>query len=178
MEESIGILPRSGARSRRAASLTERMSVGISEVGVVVMTLSEMTSETTLDMTGSGAGGNEASTGVGVGIGAGIVAGVGIGVGAGGIGIATGVGAGAGMAGRGAGATGRGIGRGAGAVAGRISLIGPTGSPRTPLSPSGTEDGAATGSEKTGSTLVFFVMSSIAFCKSLSTVGFICPPLK
>ena len=39
------------------------------------------------------------------------------------------------------------------------------------MSPSGTEDGAATGSEKTGSTLVVLVISSIAFCRSLSTVG-------
>ena len=48
---------------------------------------------------------------------------------------------------------------------------GPTGSPSSPLSPSGTEDGAATGSEKTGSMLVVFVISSIAFCRSLSTFG-------
>ena len=57
---------------------------------------------------------------------------------------------------------------------------GPTGSARAPVSPSGTEEGAATGSEKTGSVLVLFVMSSIAFCRSLSTVGFwfiLCPPL-
>ena len=48
---------------------------------------------------------------------------------------------------------------------------GPFGSPSSPVSPSGTEDGAATGSEKTGSTLVVLVISSIAFCRSLSTVG-------
>ena len=47
---------------------------------------------------------------------------------------------------------------------------GPFGSPSSPVSPSGTEDGAATGSEKTGSTLVVLVISSIAFCRSLSTV--------
>ena len=47
---------------------------------------------------------------------------------------------------------------------------GPTGSPSSPVSPSGTEDGAATGSEKTGSTLVVLVISSIAFCRSLSAV--------
>ena len=35
---------------------------------------------------------------------------------------------------------------------------------------SGVGDGAAIGSEKTGSVLVLFVMSSIAFCRSLSTV--------
>ena len=46
---------------------------------------------------------------------------------------------------------------------------GPIGSPSSPVSPSGTEDGAATGSEKTGSTLVVLVISSIAFCRSLST---------
>lgn len=46
---------------------------------------------------------------------------------------------------------------------------GPIGSPSSPVSPSGTEDGAATGSEKTGSIFVVLVMSSIAFCKSLST---------
>ena len=48
---------------------------------------------------------------------------------------------------------------------------GPTGSPSSPVSPSGTEEGAATGSEKTGSVLVVLVISSIAFCRSLSTVG-------
>ena len=48
---------------------------------------------------------------------------------------------------------------------------GPTGSPNSPVSPSGTEDGAATGSEKTGSMLVVLVISSIAFCRSLSTFG-------
>ncbi len=47
---------------------------------------------------------------------------------------------------------------------------GPIASPSSPVSPSGTEDGAATGSEKTGSILVVLVMSSIAFCKSLSVV--------
>ena len=47
---------------------------------------------------------------------------------------------------------------------------GPIGSPSSPVSPSGIEDGAATGSEKIGSTLVSLVMLSIAFCKSLSTV--------
>ncbi len=47
---------------------------------------------------------------------------------------------------------------------------GPTGSPSSPVSPSGTDDGAATGSEKTGSSLVLFVILSIAFCRSsLST---------
>ncbi len=71
------------------------------------------------------------------------------------------------------------IGSGAG---GSISACGsgngPTGSPSSPASPSGTEEGAATGSEKTGSTFVVFVMSSIAFCKSLSIVWswYICPP--
>ncbi len=101
----------------------------------------------------------------------------GSGVGAGGSGVVTGmVETGAGGSG-GSGAVGRGgSGRGIGRAAGLISLNGPTGSAITPLSPSGIEDGAAIGSEKTGSTFVFFVMSSIAFCKSLSTVGFICPP--
>lgn len=46
---------------------------------------------------------------------------------------------------------------------------GPTDSASSPVSPSGTDDGAATGSEKTGSTFVVLVISSIAFCKSLST---------
>ena len=81
----------------------------------------------------------------------------------------------------GRGAIGRGaIGRGAGREAGFGAINGPTGSAILPVSPSGMEDGAATGSAKTGSELVFFVMSSIAFCKSLSTVGFwfiLCPPL-
>ena len=57
-----------------------------------------------------------------------------------------------------------------GAIIGVGSGKGPTGSPSSPVSPSGMEEGAATGSEKTGSTLVVLVMSSIAFCKSLSTV--------
>ena len=48
---------------------------------------------------------------------------------------------------------------------------GPTGSSSSPVSPSGTEEGAATGSEKTGSMLVVLVISSIAFCKSLSTLA-------
>lgn len=66
------------------------------------------------------------------------------------------------------------IGSPAGAVG--ISTLGgsgkgPTASSSSPVSPSGTEDGAATGSEKTGSTLVVFVMLSIAFCKSLSTLA-------
>ena len=66
---------------------------------------------------------------------------------------------------------GTGIGLGAGK--------GPTDSASSPESPSGIDEGAATGSAKTGSLLVVFVMSSIAFCKSLSAVGFwfICPPL-
>lgn len=63
------------------------------------------------------------------------------------------------------------IGSGAGATISTFgSGKGPTGSPNSPVSPSGTEDGAATGSEKTGSVLVVLVMSSIAFCRSLSTV--------
>lgn len=63
-----------------------------------------------------------------------------------------------------------------GSVAGAVGIStfgsgkGPTDSPSSPVSPSGTDDGAATGSEKTGSTLVVFAMSSIAFCKSLSTL--------
>ena len=40
---------------------------------------------------------------------------------------------------------------------------GPTASPSSPVSSSGIEEGAATGSEKTGSILVVLVMSSIAF---------------
>ena len=63
------------------------------------------------------------------------------------------------------------MGSGAG---GAISIFGsgngPTGSASSPVSPSGIEDGAATGSEKTGSSLVVLVISSIAFCRSLSTV--------
>ena len=68
------------------------------------------------------------------------------------------------------GAIGSGI-SGVGATTGGFgSGNGPTGSPNSPVSPSGTEEGAATGSEKTGSTLVVLVISSIAFCRSLSTV--------
>ena len=63
------------------------------------------------------------------------------------------------------------IGSGAG---GTISTFGsgkgPTGSANSPVSSSGMDDGAATGSEKTGSVLVVLVISSIAFCRSLSTV--------
>lgn len=47
---------------------------------------------------------------------------------------------------------------------------GPIGSPSSPVSSSGTVEGAAMGSEKTGSIFVLLVISSIAFCKSLSTV--------
>ena len=81
-----------------------------------------------------------------------------------------GIGAGAGIGvGSGIGVTGAGSGVG----------NGPTDSANSPVSPSGTEDGAAIGSAKTGSLLVLFVISLIACCKSLSTVGFwfICPPL-
>lgn len=61
---------------------------------------------------------------------------------------------------------------GAGATTSSLgSGKGPTGSPSSPVSPSGTEEGAATGSEKTGSIFVLLVISSMAFCKSLSTVG-------
>ena len=64
------------------------------------------------------------------------------------------------------------IASGAGAITSSLgSGKGPTGSPSSPVSPSGTEDGAATGSEKTGSMLVVLVISSIAFCRSLSTLG-------
>ena len=61
------------------------------------------------------------------------------------------------------------IGSGAGGIISSLgSGKGPTGSPSSPVSPSGIEEGAATGSEKTGSTLVVLVILSIAFCKSLS----------
>ncbi len=68
------------------------------------------------------------------------------------------------------------IGSGAGVVTSTLastfggSVKGPTGSSSSPESPSGILEGAATGSEKTGSTLVLLVMLSIAFCRSLSTV--------
>ena len=64
-----------------------------------------------------------------------------------------------------------------GSVAGAVGTStlgsgkGPTGSLSSPVSPSGTDDGAATGSENTGSTLVVLAMSSMAFCKSLSTLA-------
>ncbi len=56
-------------------------------------------------------------------------------------------------------------------VSGRGAGVGngPMGSLSSPVSPSGTEDGAATGSENTGSVLVVLVILSIARCKSLST---------
>ncbi len=139
----MSILLRSGARSRRAASLTSRISLLAGAV-----TVSETAASA---MTGSGAGGRGVVIGTGVGVGAAM----------GGIGIVAGV-ALRGAAGRGA---------------GLMPPIGPTWALILPLSPSGMDDGAATGSEKTGSALVFFVISSIAFCKSLSTVGFIFPPL-
>ena len=57
------------------------------------------------------------------------------------------------------------------ATLGSGSGKGPTASPSSPVSSSGTEEGAATGSENTGSTFVVLVISSIAFCKSLSAAG-------
>ena len=84
-----------------------------------------------------------------------------------------GVSGGVGISAPGTGAGGRsgtGVGMKAGASTTGSSGNGPFGSPSSPVSPSGTEDGAATGSEKTGSMLVVLVISSIAFCKSLSMV--------
>ena len=73
-----------------------------------------------------------------------------------------------GAIGSGAGGTILSLGSGAGAGAGAGN--GPTGALSSPVSPSGMVEGAATGSEKTGSVLVVLVMSSIAFCRSLSTL--------
>ena len=96
----------------------------------------------------------------GSGAGAGSAVGTGSGIGSGAEVVKPGISTGAtGVTGSGAGASTLGSGNG------------PTGSPSSPVSPSGIEDGAATGSENTGSILVVFVISSIAFCKSLSTLG-------
>lgn len=109
------------------------------------------------------------TTGAGAGAGCSVTGGIGIGgtSGAGG-GVSSGIlSSGIFIDSRGA------MGSGAGATISTFgSGNGPTGSPSSPVSPSGTEDGAATGSEKTGSILVVLVMSSIAFCRSLSTVLF------
>ena len=154
----------SGTKSRRAASLTFlvlRFGAVFVKSGV-----------------GSGAGagsggriGSGIGTGVGVGSGMGagvdIGSGAGTGAGAGGIGVVSGGTLSSGML---IGSNGA-IGSGAGATISTFgSGNGPTGSPNSPVSPSGTEEGAATGSEKTGSILVVLVILSIAFCRSLSTV--------
>ena len=146
-----------GASSRSAASLTCSMLRFPSMKGVFGSGSSSCTIGVGLMSsigaeTGS-AGATSSGTGIGSGSGAGIGSGFGIGAGAfGGIG--------------GRGATG-GIGRGGIAGVALAALKGPTGA------------GAATGSEKSGSPLVDLVISSIAFCRSLSTVvfWFICPPL-
>ena len=62
---------------------------------------------------------------------------------------------------------------GSGLMGGRSGIVfgnGPIGSPSSPVSPSGIVDGAATGSEKTGSFFVAPAISSIAFCKSSLSV--------
>ena len=152
-----------GARSRSAASLTPRMSLGMDSAWL----------------------GSLIGSGIAIGSGAGAGA---IGAGATGAAGARNTGGFGGMAAVGRGATGRprsGIGAepagrlklgmvaravGRGAVTGR-------GAGRDGAGATGS--GAATGSPKTGSEFVFCVMSSIAFCNSLSIVGFgfICPPL-
>ena len=137
------ILSSRGTKSRRAAFL-------ISEV----LRLWGSSSGTTAGVSGAGAGARTGSAGAGASGAAG----------AGGFGIAKSgilLAASSGAMPSGAGATTSSFGSGKG----------PTGSPSSPVSPSGTEDGAATGSEKTGSMLVVLVMSSIAFCKSLSTLA-------
>ena len=108
-------------------------------------------------------------SGIGSGVGSVGAAGAGAASGAGGIGMSAGAGIfNSGMLAASNGA----IGSGAGVTISSLgSGKGPTGSPNSPVSPSGTEEGAATGSEKTGSILVLLVMSSIAFWRSLSTVG-------
>lgn len=158
----MSILPRIGARSRRAASLTDLMSDGTSAGPILPagVALSVTTSATEVETTGVGAGGSGAS-----------VAGAGVAIGSatGGIGMAV-------DAVEEFGIIDRIVGRGAAGLKSLMGL-GPTGPAIVPLSSSDVGAGVATGSEKTGSALVFLVMSSIAFCKSLSTVGFICPPL-
>ena len=134
--------------------------------------------------TGAGAIGSRTGVETGVGIGAGAAGRGATGCGA----VMAGCGAddmpgrgargAAGAIGRGAagrGATGRGaelpmtgIGRGAFGV---LGALGATGRGAGAIG-----SGDATASPKTGSELVLFVMSSIAFCKSLSIVGFIMPP--
>ena len=136
----------------------------------------EIVSATAVVSVTMGAG---AGAGIGSGAGAGIGSGAGAGAGSGaGAGVGSGIGAGAGA---GSGSAG-GIGK-SGIVSGSIGAIcsvawttstfgagnGPTGSASSPVSSSGTDEGAATGSLKTGSLLVLLVMSLIAFCRSSST---------
>lgn len=143
-------LSNSGTRSRRAAFL---ISVVLRFCGssVVMGAGASGAGISDAETSGAGAGARTGSAGVGAG-----VAGV-SGMAKSGILLATSSGA---MV-VGAGVTTSSLGSG----------NGPTGSPSSPVSPSGTEDGAATGSEKTGSMLVVLVISSIAFCRSLSTLG-------
>ena len=186
--ESISTLLRMGARSRRAASLTSRIADGVDTLSIETMDSSEKALLSGMsDGDGSGIEGISGTGGTGAGA---IGSGAEVGIGAGVIGFGA-TGRGAGATGRGAigatgadgrgmelfvagrGATGRGagpptIGRGALGVA---DIAGVTGRGAGAIG-----SGDAMASPKTGSELVLFVMSSIAFCKSLSIVGFIMPP--
>lgn len=175
-----------GARSRRAAFFTSWTSAGSAAVrGVVSISVKEVSvmtgseSGSAMVMGGSGAG-SEAGSGAGAGLLAGTTGSDnGAGSDSGGIGIpfrlgvlmpgAVRLGAGAaGMDGPGMMGSDMGVG-----ICGAEIAAGLRGAGLAPLV-IGT--GAATGSAKTGSEFVLFVMSSIAFCKSLSTVGFMCMP--
>ena len=151
-------------RSRRAASLTWRVLRLVAEkeegTGWGSICGSDIAGAGGVTICGSGA------TGAGGAIGSGVLV----------ISAEVGIGIGPGMT-AGSGALSSGIlidsngamGSGPGVTISTLgSGKGPIASSSSPVSPSGIEDGAATGSEKTGSILVVLVMSSIAFCKSLS----------
>lgn len=147
-----------GMRSRRAASLTWcvlRFDNGMLKwFGGVIGVGSDMIGVGGVIGSGAGAMGAAGTTGSGIGAGS----------------VVSDSGAGTLSSGMSIGSNGA-MGSGLGATISTLgSGKGPTGSSSSPVSPSGTDEGAATGSEKTGSILVLLVMSSIAFCRSLSTV--------
>ena len=154
----------SGMRSRKAASLTWRVLRLVAEkgegTGWGAIFGSDIAGAGGVTICGSGA------TGAGVVIGSGVLAisaGVGIGIGFGMNSDSGTPSSGILIGSNGAMGSGPGI-----TISTFGSGKGPIASSSSPVSPSGIEDGAATGSEKTGSILVVLVMSSIAFCKSLS----------
>ena len=157
-----------GTRSRSTASL---MSDSGADSTTVLVTDSVLVTTGSGSAAGSGVGSTVGSgttgSGIGIGSGAGAVIGSGIGVGLKVIEGAVSPTVGKDDSGIGSAEIGSGIGSGVGSEIG--SSIGSGAA-------TGASVGAAMVSAKTGSALVLLVMSSIAFCKSLSTVGFICPP--